>query len=200
MGQPRPHSSSNGAGSGAEHGPCSPPPPTQPALTHHQLPHFLPADVAARLVQKGHGDPSLDALPGTRGEDTVRRLDGREGRGWGRGGLRGSGRGGLWGGRGIEVSAPGGAGRSPCTASRHGGPPLPGCSWERGGRAEGVPSQAPRAAQTAGPRGGAEGRETPPAALGPLLPACPADPCPALRGQHRLQTHSPLASSSQISK
>ena len=30
MGQPRPHSSSNGAGSGAEHGPCSPPRPPSP--------------------------------------------------------------------------------------------------------------------------------------------------------------------------
>lgn len=35
----------------------------QPALlTHNQLPHFLPADQAARLMHQGDGDPPLDTL------------------------------------------------------------------------------------------------------------------------------------------
>lgn len=39
------------------------PMPPQPALlTHNQLPHFLPADQAARLMHQGDGDPPLDTL------------------------------------------------------------------------------------------------------------------------------------------
>lgn len=122
----------------------------------------------------------------------------------GRGGARGgsgAGRGGAWAGqgqggrgRGSEVSAPGGAGRSPCTASRRGGPPLPGCSWKRGGRAEGVPGPAPRPQHRQGPtdpgpaphalhsppapRSRAEGRGTPPAAPGPSWPRTSRGPLP----------------------
>lgn len=35
-------------------------------LTHNQLPHFLPADVAACLMHQGHSDPPLYALSATR--------------------------------------------------------------------------------------------------------------------------------------
>lgn len=59
-------------------------PPRQPppaSLTHDKLSDFLPADVAARLVQQCHGYPSLDTLPGTRREDTVRWSGGHMGRG-----------------------------------------------------------------------------------------------------------------------
>lgn len=37
-------------------------PPLPALLTHNQLPHFLPADQAARFMHQGDGDPPLDTL------------------------------------------------------------------------------------------------------------------------------------------
>lgn len=101
---------------------------------------------------------------------------GRPGGGWG-----------LEAGEGRQGVAPGGAGRSPCTASRRDGPPLPGCNWEREEPGEACPLQ------TRGPQG-AEGREqenlsgplrrrglaqaTRPASTGPGSPPCAAWICP----------------------
>lgn len=137
---------------------------------------------------------------------------GRPGGGWG-----------LEAGEGRQGVAPGGAGRSPCTASRRDGPPLPGCNWEREEPGEACPLQTrgPQGAEgraqenLSGPlrrRGAGPGHETSvnrarkPTVCrldlpqGPPCTTAPGAPAHPQHGQQGVGTHSPLASSSQISK
>lgn len=142
---------------------------------------------------------------------------------WSGGGQPGGGGWGLEAGEGRQGVAPGGAGRSPCTASRRDGPPLPGCNWEREEPGEACPLQTrgPQGAEgraqenLSGPlrrRGAGPGHETSvnrarkPTVCrldlpqGPPCTTAPGAPAHPQHGQQGVGTHSPLASSSQISK